>query len=58
MASYGVMLGQNIGKILLGSTFDMKGIVEEAIVFRTARRLMEGKVYYKKTLLLRLTKIM
>ncbi|KAK2597503.1 hypothetical protein N8I77_012285 [Diaporthe amygdali] len=43
----GVTLGHNSGKILVGSTFDEKGVVEEAIVFRTARRLMEGKVYYK-----------
>ncbi|KAG6355137.1 hypothetical protein INS49_004218 [Diaporthe citri] len=43
----GVTLGHNSGKILVGSTFDEKGVIEEAIVFRTARRLMEGKVYYK-----------
>lgn len=43
----GVTLGHNSGKILVGSTFDDKGVIEEAIVFRTARRLMEGKVYYK-----------
>lgn len=43
----GVTLGHNSGKILVGSTFDGKGVIEEAIVFRTARRLMEGKVYYK-----------
>ncbi|KAJ0110280.1 DUF453-domain-containing protein [Diaporthe amygdali] len=43
----GVTLGHNSGKILVGSTFDEKGVVEEAIVFRTARRLMEGKVYHK-----------
>lgn len=45
--SDGVTLGHNSGKILVGSTFDEKGVIEEAIVFRTARRLMEGKVYYK-----------
>lgn len=43
----GVTLGHNSGKILVGSTFDDQGVIEEAIVFRTARRLMEGKVYYK-----------
>lgn len=43
----GVTLGHNSGKILVGSTFDDNGVIEEAIVFRTARRLMEGKVYYK-----------
>lgn len=43
----GVTLGHNSGKILVGSTFDEQGVIEEATVFRTARRLMEGKVYYK-----------
>lgn len=43
----GVTLGHNSGTILVGSTFDEKGVIEEATVFRTARRLMEGKVYCK-----------
>ncbi|KAH8777439.1 PrpF protein [Diaporthe sp. PMI_573] len=43
----GVTLGHNSGTILVGSKFDAEGIIEEAIVFRTARRIMEGKVYYK-----------
>jgi 2-methylaconitate cis-trans-isomerase PrpF len=43
----GVTLGHNSGTILVGSKFDEEGIIEEAIVFRTARRIMEGKVYYK-----------
>lgn len=42
-----VTLGYNSGKILVGSTFDKKGVIEEVIVFHIARRLMEGKVYYK-----------
>jgi 2-methylaconitate cis-trans-isomerase PrpF len=43
----GVTLGHNSGTMLVGSTFDEGGVIEEATVFRTARRIMEGKVYYK-----------
>ncbi|KAI3399728.1 hypothetical protein diail_5795 [Diaporthe ilicicola] len=37
----GLTLGHNSGTILVGSTFDENGVIEEAISFRTARRLME-----------------
>jgi 2-methylaconitate cis-trans-isomerase PrpF len=43
----GVTLGHNSGKLLVSATFDTDGTVQDATVFRTARRLMEGKVYWK-----------
>jgi 2-methylaconitate cis-trans-isomerase PrpF len=43
----GVTLGHNSGKILVSANFDKDGTVQDATVFRTARRLMEGKVYWK-----------
>jgi 2-methylaconitate cis-trans-isomerase PrpF len=43
----GVTLGHNSGKLLVSANFDKDGTVEDATVFRTARRLMEGKVYWK-----------
>jgi 2-methylaconitate cis-trans-isomerase PrpF len=42
----GVTLGHNSGKLLVGAHFSNDGSVEDATVFRTARRLMEGKVYW------------
>ena len=41
----GVTIGHNSGKLLVGASFDDNGVVKEATVFRTARRIMEGKVY-------------
>ena len=43
----GVTLGHNSGKLLVSANFDKDGTVQDATVFRTARRLMEGKVYWK-----------
>lgn len=43
----GITLGHSSGKILVGSTFDSAGHLTEAKVFRTARRLMDGTVYWK-----------
>lgn len=43
----GVTLGHNSGKLLVSATFDKHGTVEDATVFRTARRLMEGTVFWK-----------
>ncbi|KAH7336076.1 putative 3-methylitaconate isomerase [Rhexocercosporidium sp. MPI-PUGE-AT-0058] len=43
----GITLGHSSGKILVGATFDGKGALTNATIFRTARRLMEGFVYWK-----------
>lgn len=43
----GITLGHPSGKILVGAKFDEKGALTNATVFRTARRLMEGVVYWK-----------
>jgi 2-methylaconitate cis-trans-isomerase PrpF len=43
----GVTLGHNSGKLLVSANFDKGGTVQDATVFRTARRLMEGRVYWK-----------
>ncbi|PNS14884.1 hypothetical protein CAC42_2113 [Sphaceloma murrayae] len=45
--SDGVTLGHNSGRLLVGSVFDQDGNVKEATVFSTARRLMDGTVYWK-----------
>jgi 2-methylaconitate cis-trans-isomerase PrpF len=42
----GVTLGHNSGKLLVGADFSNDGLVEDAIVFRTARKLMERKVFW------------
>ncbi|KAF2008115.1 DUF453-domain-containing protein [Amniculicola lignicola CBS 123094] len=44
----GVTVGHNSGTLLVGARFGSEGGIEEATVFRTARRLFEGKVYWKK----------
>jgi 2-methylaconitate cis-trans-isomerase PrpF len=44
----GVTIGHNSGKLLVGAQFDRKGEVTTATVFRTARRIMQGTVYWKK----------
>lgn len=46
--SDGVTLGHNSGRILVGATFDQDGTVKEATVFRTARRIMQGNIYWRK----------
>ncbi|PVH89032.1 DUF453 domain protein [Cadophora sp. DSE1049] len=43
----GITLGHPSGKILVGASFDGEGSLTNATVFRTARRLMEGIVYWK-----------
>lgn len=43
----GVTLGHPSGKIMVGSKFDINGTLAHATVFRTARRLMDGIVYWK-----------
>jgi 2-methylaconitate cis-trans-isomerase PrpF len=43
----GVTLGHPSGKIMVGAKFDDDGSLANATVFRTARRLMEGTVYWK-----------
>lgn len=43
----GITLGHPSGKILVGAEFDESGLLVNATVFRTARRLMEGWVYWK-----------
>ncbi|TVY20869.1 3-methylitaconate isomerase [Lachnellula arida] len=43
----GITLGHPSGKIMVGAKFDEKGHLLQADVFRTARRLMDGLVYWK-----------
>jgi 2-methylaconitate cis-trans-isomerase PrpF len=45
--SDGITLGHSSGKILVGAKFDADGGLVSAKVFRTARRLMDGFVYWK-----------
>ncbi|GME30863.1 DUF453-domain-containing protein [Neofusicoccum parvum] len=44
----GITLGHNSGKILVSANFDKDGNVMDATVFRTARRLMEGTIFWKE----------
>jgi 2-methylaconitate cis-trans-isomerase PrpF len=43
----GITIGHSSGKILVGAKFDDEGSLTHATVFRTARRLMDGFVYWK-----------
>jgi 2-methylaconitate cis-trans-isomerase PrpF len=43
----GVTIGHASGRIVVGAELNKKGEVKAATVFRTARRLMEGIVYWK-----------
>jgi len=43
----GITLGHPSGKIMVGAKFDDTGYLTNATVFRTARRLMDGFVYWK-----------
>lgn len=43
----GVTLGHGSGRLLVTATFDRDGMVKDAVVFRTARRLMEGTIFWK-----------
>jgi 2-methylaconitate cis-trans-isomerase PrpF len=45
--SDGITLGHSSGKLMVGAEFDDDGLLLNATVFRTARRLMEGTVYWK-----------
>lgn len=45
--SEGVTVGHSSGKLLVGSEFDEHGHLKKATVFRTARRLMEGSIFWK-----------
>lgn len=43
----GITIGHASGKLVVAATFAEEGECESATVFRTARRLMEGRVYWK-----------
>lgn len=43
----GITIGHASGNLLVGANFDADGALESATVFRTARRLFEGKVFWK-----------
>ncbi|KAL4945517.1 hypothetical protein BDV06DRAFT_184470 [Aspergillus oleicola] len=43
----GITIGHASGSILVGATFGEKGELEYATVFRTARRLFEGRIFWK-----------
>jgi 2-methylaconitate cis-trans-isomerase PrpF len=43
----GITVGHPSGKIMVEAVFDAKGTLQSASVFRTARRLMEGRVFWK-----------
>lgn len=43
----GVTIGHSSGRLLVTATFDDNGKVTDAVVFRSARKLMEGTVFWK-----------
>jgi 2-methylaconitate cis-trans-isomerase PrpF len=43
----GITLGHSSGKLMVGAKFDAQGGLTQATVFRTARRLTDGHVYWK-----------
>jgi 2-methylaconitate cis-trans-isomerase PrpF len=43
----GIALGHSSGKIMVGAKFNAQGSLIHATVFRTARRLMDGQIYWK-----------
>jgi 2-methylaconitate cis-trans-isomerase PrpF len=45
--SSGVTIGHNSGRLLVGANFDNDNQVKAATVFRTSRRIMDGKIYWK-----------
>ncbi|PGH27898.1 hypothetical protein AJ80_00448 [Polytolypa hystricis UAMH7299] len=47
LAKEGLVIGHSSGTLVVGAQFDAKGEVERATVFRTARRLMQGEVFWK-----------
>lgn len=42
-----VVIGHPSGRLVVGAKYDKWGVLERATVFRTARRLMEGRVFWK-----------
>ena len=42
-----ITIGHPSGRIVVGSSYDENGQLKAATVYRTARRLMEGKVFWK-----------
>lgn len=45
-----INIGHASGKIAVEANYDEKGHLTSTVVFRTARRLMDGQVYWKSTL--------
>lgn len=45
--SAGVTIGHASGNLLVGARFDEDGALSSATVFRTARRLFEGRIFWK-----------
>ncbi|OJJ79941.1 DUF453 domain protein [Aspergillus glaucus CBS 516.65] len=43
----GVTIGHASGNLLVGATFDKNGGLNAATVFRTARRVFEGRIFWK-----------
>jgi 2-methylaconitate cis-trans-isomerase PrpF len=43
----GITIGHNSGKLLVGANFDEDGEVVNATCVRTARRIMDGTIYWK-----------
>ncbi|KAJ5093998.1 hypothetical protein N7456_009859 [Penicillium angulare] len=43
----GITIGHASGNLMVGANFDTTGGLASATVFRTARRLFEGKIYWK-----------
>lgn len=43
----GITIGHASGNLLVGATFDGNGELNAATVFRTARRLFEGRIFWK-----------
>ena len=43
----GITIGHTSGNLLVGATFDENGGLNAATVFRTARRLFEGRIFWK-----------
>ncbi|KAJ6011195.1 PrpF protein [Penicillium sp. IBT 35674x] len=44
----GITIGHASGNLLVGAKFDTAGALASATVFRTARRLFEGRIFWKK----------
>ncbi|KAJ5584522.1 uncharacterized protein N7459_004322 [Penicillium hispanicum] len=43
----GITIGHASGNLLVGANFDADGVLTSATVFRTARRLFEGRIFWK-----------